>query len=153
MRIKAHQIIATVGLGTGVILTGCTPSLPGDYLVDPSHTSPATGCTEIGAESAITVHVSPSEIEHTRQITVTACTDDHRCAVAHRTADQLRRDTVDDDTYISILWPYHDDHATVNIEHVIADTVIVTDTELTLTTYSPNGPDCEPHVLQAELDL
>lgn len=153
MKPETRPIVATVCLVAAASLTGCTPSQSNNYLVDQPHMPPTTACTEIGAQPGITVHVPATKIEHTAEITVTACTDDRRCAIAHRTADQLRRDTVDEDTYISILWPYHDDHANVTIEHVMTDSVIVTDTDLTLTVYSPNGPECEPHVLQAELNL
>ncbi|MDO5720519.1 MAG: hypothetical protein Q4P05_07260 [Actinomycetaceae bacterium] len=153
MKPKTRQVAAVACLGASVLLTGCTPSLSSGSLVDQAVTPPTSGCTEIGAEPGITVRIPPSAMERTAEITVTACTDDQRCAIAHRTAEQLRRDTVDGDTFIVVLWPYHDDHATVSIEHAISDSVVVTDIDLTLTVYSPNGPECEPHVLQAELDL
>lgn len=148
-----RHFLALLALPLTFALGGCTSSVSSetsDPMSEPSES--ALSCTEIGAEAAITVQFSPEAMDRITELTLTACTSRSQCSSTHKTqADFTATDATRSDYFLITPWPYQDDHATIELNVVAPGHDATFTTEVELEPYSPNGPQCPPHVLQANL--
>lgn len=147
--------LALLALPLVLALGGCTSSVSPEASNPMSEPSvPEQACTEIGAEPAITVQFSPETMDRITELTLTACTSRSECSSTHKTqADFTASDASRSDYYLVVSWPYSADQATLELNVVGPGHDDTYTTKVTLEPFSPNGPNCPPTVLQANLAL
>lgn len=109
-------------------------------------------CTMIGAQPSVIVEITPDAIANATRVELTACTSHGDCTSREQNEDEIALGSTEwENYYITTAWPYADQSAHVTVEITSGDTVNVAETTVDLEIVSPNGPACEPHVLQGSV--
>lgn len=129
-----------------LLSTGCTLSY--EATTDDENIA----CTMIGATPSVIVEITPEAMTDTTHVKLTACTAHGDCTSLEQDEDEIALSSTElENYYITTVWPYADENARVTLELTSGDTVNVADTTVALEVVSPNGPACEPHVLQGSV--
>lgn len=126
-----------------LLSTGCTLSY------ETTTDDEIIACTMMGATPSVIVEITPEAMTDAKHVKLAACTAHGDCTSLEQDEDDIALGATEvGNYYITTAWPYADESAHVTLELTSGDTVNVGETSVSLEVVSPNGPACEPHVLQ-----
>lgn len=146
--VKKRIITAGLFACASISLGACTLSFPSS----PDHVPDPVACTLIGAEPLVIVELPVDVIEDVSQVKLTACNGYGNCTSHEQTKRDMEMGAPDlTEYYITTVWPYGEERAHVNIDLTRSDATISSQTVVDMVMVSPNGPKCDPHVLQGSV--